>query len=102
MRNFARCVRVACPPTSRQSTFASGHQAIVKFLLEKGVDVNAPSDHFSNALHTAIHFNDGEAMVKVLLKNGAIVNADVLHAANFWGNRAIVKMLIESGANVNA
>jgi ankyrin repeat protein len=46
--------------------------------------------------------------VKLLLENGAEVNAEggeygnALQAASFGGNEAIVKLLLENGAEVNA
>jgi ankyrin repeat protein len=46
--------------------------------------------------------------VKLLLENGAEVNAEggeygnALQAASFRGNEAIVKLLLENGAEVNA
>jgi ankyrin repeat protein len=49
-----------------------------------------------------------EAIVKLLLENGAEVNAEggkygnALQAASFRGNEAIVKLLLENGAEVNA
>ena len=53
--------------------------------------------------------NEGEeAIVKLLLENGADVNAKggvfwiALHAASQRGEEAIVKLLLENGAEVNA
>jgi ankyrin repeat protein len=46
--------------------------------------------------------------VKLLLENGAEVNAEggeygnALQAASYRGNKAIVKLLLENGAEVNA
>jgi ankyrin repeat protein len=46
-------------------------------------------------------------IVKMLLENGAEVNAEggkygnALHAASFQGHKAIVKLLLEKGVEVN-
>ena len=58
-------------------------------------------------MHSA-SYKGNEAVVKLLLENGAKVNAEggkygnALQAALYRGNKAIVKLLLENGAEVNA
>ncbi|QYT04653.1 ANK_REP_REGION domain-containing protein [Trichoderma simmonsii] len=84
-----------------------GHEAIVKFLLDKGADVNATYDHFDTPLQTAA-LSDQEAMIKLLLHNGANIEvADFrgktpLHSAIEFFNEAAVKLLLDEGANIEA
>ena len=52
-----------------------GNKAIVKLLLEKGVDVNAEGGEYGNALQAAL-FGGNEAIVKLLLENGAEENPE--------------------------
>ena len=52
-------------------------------------------------------FGGSETIVKLLLENGAEVNAEgeygnALKAASFAGDEAIVKLLLKNGAEVNA
>ena len=59
-----------------------------------------------NALQAA-SYRGNDAIVKLLLENGAEVNAEggeyrnALQAASYQGNDAIVKLLLENGAEVN-
>ena len=89
-----------------------GDTEIVKELLVKGADVNAKACHGATALSYAI--NNGlwmVEMVKLLVENGADVNADVnphnffgsaLTFAVYHGDLDFVKLLLAKGADVNA
>lgn len=81
---------------------------VVKYLLEKGLDINAKSNSGTAALHNAVFSGDYD-LVKMLIDKGANVNVcDVsnttpLHLAANTKNTAehprIIKLLLDSGAN---
>ncbi|KAF9050900.1 ankyrin repeat-containing domain protein [Rhodocollybia butyracea] len=85
----------------------SGHETVVRLLLEMGADVNAQGGTHGNALQAAA-FNGNETIVSVLLEKGAEVNAqggghgNALQAAARRGHEAIVSLLLKKGAAVNA
>jgi ankyrin repeat protein len=63
----------------------------------------------SMGMHSRQHHTKAmKTIVKLLLENGAEVNAkgglygNALQAASYGGNEAIVKLLLENGAEVNA
>jgi len=86
-----------------------GHYEIVKYLVEKGADVNIPSSNsFQVApIHSATAISNYD-IIKLLIKNGADVNAKQqsgvipLHSAAHNGQSEIIKLLIDHGADVNA
>ncbi|KKP06874.1 hypothetical protein THAR02_01071 [Trichoderma harzianum] len=84
-----------------------GHEAIVKFLLDKGANTNATDDLKERPLHMAI-INGHEEIVKLLLKKGAdievanITGHTPLHSAVRNFNEATVKLLLDEGANIEA
>jgi ankyrin repeat protein len=53
-----------------QAASHTGHEAVVKLLLDKGANVNAQGGRYGNALQAASHTGH-EAVVKLLLENGA-------------------------------
>ncbi|MCJ1236216.1 hypothetical protein MMC14_004194 [Varicellaria rhodocarpa] len=89
---------------------------VVDFLLQNGVDVNAPGKkiedddaydgHYGNALQAAAH-KGSEEMVKRLLDAGADVNAiagfcgTALTTAAAFGRLDAVRVLLAAGADVN-
>ncbi|KAH9477080.1 Vegetative incompatibility protein HET-E-1 [Psilocybe cubensis] len=104
-----------------------GLHPVVESLLEAGEDPNATCGTLGNALQAACikidrdmggvisddedtiaQESDYEAVVSLILKNGADVNAaggeydTALQAACYAGNQRLVEMLLESGADVNA
>ncbi|KAF8330209.1 ankyrin repeat-containing domain protein [Amanita rubescens] len=87
----------------------NGYIAIVRFLLDKGADVNVQHGRYSsNALQSASS-NGYTDIVKLLLDKGADVNAqggflysNALEGASFNGYTEVVKLLLDNGADVNA
>ncbi|CAI6339356.1 unnamed protein product [Periconia digitata] len=90
--------------------FASkeGLTKIVEKLIEKGADVNSQAEHFddSTAIQLAALLGH-EDIVKLLLKNGANVNAkggtlgNALQAAVFGNEPTLVELLIQAEAEVS-
>ncbi|KAK1537698.1 hypothetical protein CPAR01_07811 [Colletotrichum paranaense] len=90
-----------------------GREATVKTLIEHTADTNARSDkHFSTPLYEASRagykIDPPEAIVKVIIENGAEVNSKhgncdtALHVASSVGDKRITKSLVENVADVNA
>ncbi len=87
-----------------------GHTDIVKFLLDKGADVNVKAGMGFTAL-TFASFNGHIDIVKILLSKGADVNVEgtavmthgmtPLMAASRGGHIEVVKLLIDHRANIN-
>ena len=78
-----------------------GYLGLVKYSLEKGVNVNARNDF---ALRLASN-NGHLEVVKFLVENGANVNAEddyALRLASGNGHLEVVKFLVENGANIHA
>ncbi len=85
----------------------SANLEVVKFLIDKGADVNARGPGSRTATMLAAEAGDPE-IVKLLLGMGADVNAEAeyyyttLMFGAGSGNLAVVKLLVDKGANVNA
>ncbi|KAF8527663.1 hypothetical protein JB92DRAFT_2698293, partial [Gautieria morchelliformis] len=84
----------------------AGLAIVSRDLLENGVDANAQSGKYGNALQVAS--SEGHhPIVELLLERGADVNAqggeygNALQAASSKGNHAIVELLLEKQADVN-
>jgi hypothetical protein len=90
-----------------QAASVTGHEAVVKLLLNEGADVNAQGGHYGNALQAALATGH-EAVVKLLLDKGADVNAqggdygNALQAASERGHEVVVKLLLDKGVDANA
>ncbi len=78
--------------------------AMVELLIQYGADVNATDKDGKTALFSAIFAdNANKKTVELLLKNNANPNVDnILHHACYEQNFALVKLLVENGADVNA
>ena len=80
--------------------------AVVKYLVSQGADVNAKRDDGDTPLNIAVSFGQSE-VVKFLVSQGADVNAKgwygyfPLHSAAGKGHVEIVKYLVSQGADVN-
>ncbi|KAL7896032.1 ankyrin repeat-containing domain protein [Trichoderma sp. SZMC 28014] len=97
--------------TALQAASERGHCSIVKLLLERGAEVNAPPSPVAGrtALQAAAGSGFG-AIVHLLLSLGAQANAPsaryngitALQGACLQGNLEIVELLLRSGADVQA
>ncbi|KAJ4474853.1 hypothetical protein J3R30DRAFT_617529 [Lentinula aciculospora] len=73
-----------------QAASANGNEAIVKLLIEKGVEINIQGGKYGNALQ-AVSLKGTEAIVKLLIEKGAEINiqggkyGNALQAASFKG-----------------
>jgi hypothetical protein len=81
--------------------------ATMKYLLQRGAQVDIPANGNSTALLCAAGMGQFAA-VKLLLASGADVNAPqpgnftILHGGAYSGNERIVRVLLAAGAAVNA
>lgn len=94
--------------TSLITASISGHEKIVRILLDNGADVNASRGDYGTAL-IAASWKGHEKIVRILHQHGADINASgggygtALIAASWRGNEKIVRILSsEMGANINA
>ncbi|KAH8817549.1 hypothetical protein DL96DRAFT_389535 [Flagelloscypha sp. PMI_526] len=84
-----------------------GNMEIVRFLIEKGADVNACVGEHGSALQAGVCCRKLE-IVRFLVEKGAEVNArggtygSALQAGASHGSLEIVRFLVEKGADVNA
>ncbi|OUM61484.1 hypothetical protein PIROE2DRAFT_12481, partial [Piromyces sp. E2] len=77
-----------------------GNESIVKYLIEHGVDINQ-TRYFDTSLSLAIRY-EHENIIQYLIAHGADVNkSGPLVYACGNGNEALVKYLVERGAKVN-
>jgi ankyrin repeat protein len=85
----------------------AGHEAVVRLLLDNGVNINAQGGKYGNALQAA-SYGGHKAVVQMLLDNGADINAhggvygNALQAASHNGHEAVVQMLLDNRADINA
>ncbi len=90
-----------------QDASENGHVGVVRLLLDKGVDVNAPGGTWGNALLNACT-RGHEEVVKLLIDRGASIDAGTeiygnpLQAASLNGHERITELLLDRGADVNA
>ena len=90
-----------------QVAASRGYEMVVRLVLDMGVDINARSEVYGNALHAAIS-RGKQKIAALLIQNGADVNCEsgkygsALQAgAARLGMDPIVKLLLEKGADVN-
>ena len=90
-----------------QDAASRGYEMVVRLVLDMGVDINAQSEVYGNALHAAIS-SGKQTIAELLIRNGADVNCEggkygsALQAgAARNGMDPIVKLLLEKGADVN-
>jgi ankyrin repeat protein len=84
----------------------TGHEAVVRLLLDEGADVNVQGRYFGTALQAASLIGH-EVIVRLLLDRGADVNVQgglygtALQAASLIGHEVIVRLLLDRGADIN-
>lgn len=90
------------------SPVSSGHEAVVRLLLEKGADVKATLRSGETPLHHACS-SGNVTVLNLLLNEGANVSAaeryretTPLHSAAIYKNEWAIKPLLEKGADVMA
>ncbi|KAJ6530036.1 ankyrin repeat-containing domain protein [Mycena vulgaris] len=79
-----------------------GYQDTVRFLIEKGADVNAPGGQYGSALQAASSHGH-EAIVRQLIEKGANIKkhgGSAIQAAWLGTNQGIINLLVEHGANL--
>jgi ankyrin repeat protein len=80
----------------------SGHQAVMRILLDNGADIDAPNKIGMTALHLASQMGH-EQLTRFLLEKGANIalktdhNNDALYLAARSGNTAVTQVLLEHG-----
>ena len=83
-----------------------GNEELVKFFLDKGVDVNSNTDDGPTALMTAC-INENTNIVQMLIDNGANINwkdsdgVTAINQASFREKPEIVSLLLDNGADAN-
>ena len=95
-----------CPPRGLPLYYVSetGILGVARRFSTMGVDVNAVSGYYGNALCVASVHGRTE-MVKLLLKMGSDPNSrgrlgSALYWASYYGNDTIVRMVLDAGAKV--
>lgn len=83
-----------------------GHAAVLRVLIDAGIEVDARNENSCTALHWAARRSANVEIVKMLIAAGADVNAQdtmwgdtPLHDAADNGNDEIVGVLLQAGAN---
>ncbi|KAJ3611736.1 hypothetical protein NHX12_021750 [Muraenolepis orangiensis] len=109
-RGLASLVPVDCTDeegnTALQFTAASGHEALVRFLLRRGAAVDRRNHYGWTALMQAARFGHVN-VAHILLENGADINgrnrlgASVLSMASRGGHAHVVRLLLEGGAYID-
>ena len=87
------------------SAAKSGKKNAVKFLIEKGVDINKPTKYGSTPLQLALSRGNMN-MANFLIEHGANIHKknkgfSIIHWAAFKGNKNIMEYLLDKGANIN-
>jgi hypothetical protein len=103
------CMHQAAQLT-RDTTSIKEIRAIIKMLLKYGADINEPSVYFrdNRVMGTPIFGATDDEVVKILIENGASINAQnrmgytVLHQAALDFNQPVLLQLLKQGADFNA
>ena len=83
-----------------------GTAEAIEEAIRAGADVNAVNQHQETALHLAAYQNNDPQVIRVLIENGANVDArdmedgTPLMAAATWGKAGNIQALLDGGANV--
>lgn len=95
-------------PSPLMAAAMGGQCEVVKFLLDKGLKIDAKNEQGQTALMAAAAANQAEVL-KVLLDRGASVNERDVHRRSVlnhavWlrGNAEAAKVLLDRGADINA
>ena len=84
----------------------NGHHNVVRFLIETKADVNTWNNPLKTPLVATYRGEDNDmAMAKLMLDNGADINASESHAvmlASMLGSTEMVSFLVENGASLKA
>lgn len=91
--------------TVLDAAITGGSTRAVRFLIERGVDVNLPNRDGKTALHSAVEHGHVQ-ITRLLLKNGADPNVAVDGITPFWmaaktGNCKIGKILLDKCVHLN-
>lgn len=93
--------------TALSLAVGKGDEAIVRFLLEKGADIQSVDKGDRSALHLAASYGH-EAIVRLFLEEGADVHStdidgcSALHLATSYDHETIVRLLLREGANIHS
>jgi ankyrin repeat protein len=96
----------ACEGADLHLALRFGRDAIARYVIEQGVDVNVPDVKGSTPLHSAAK-NNNIRIIRLLIAKGANINArnykgwTPLHFTLENNHFAAMEVLIEGGANVN-
>ncbi|MFN7097869.1 MAG: ankyrin repeat domain-containing protein [Gammaproteobacteria bacterium] len=94
-------------PASLHLAVQKGQLSAVKFLLEKGFNINGQNTQKVTPLHLAV-LGGHTAIIKLLVENGADIEAIDIEGSTplCWaariGNLSALKLLVKYGANVHA
>lgn len=81
---------------------AKANIEIIKFLLEKGADVNNQGSYFRSPLEVSL-LSDNMELIKLLLAHGAKVKPNILVQNEHVAQKpAILELLLQKGAEINA
>ncbi|ENH68003.1 Ankyrin repeat domain-containing protein 50 [Fusarium oxysporum f. sp. cubense race 1] len=89
------------------SWIGTGHIDMVRILVDRGVDINAPDANSRTPLHLSATIGNME-MARVLCEGGAVIETTSesghtpLHVAAMKGHTEVAELLLEKGADIEA